>query len=598
MTNKNMVLCLYLVLGFMLYDLYFDIAWPFSPHNHYIVEVVMAILRVYLIFAVISLTSPGLSKLPCALYIPLKAPKSLETQLTPSPELPSQNLDLVKMLVSFLLSLFLIHFKVRLIQNFSLSNFFISVLALTTIIFTLTFMLCRKVLYLTSWRQMVKHRTTLNCLLELLLFPAVIILKLFLSLLDPVYKIVLHVTPQFNFSLVEYFWSLKSKFFLSSIMTICLFVSHSILLNLGITQNSSFDCELPYTVYLVTAAIVLIISALPFPFLVGSYVVTIIIFGETFDATSRSHLEMPLLFPILYLSFGLLLSYPCAKLLKLHHPGFLFSMFIRSKRFVTTIQVVDITGKFHIFTFAPYATIKDLRSQINAKFRITSNLYWLSCCGKPLLGGLPLDEISRTVFMHGRLTGGAQCCLKGCENEAGSRKFDSMVGQYELKCTPDDIIPESFKDLRVCDKHYSSLSARGHKPPKGKGSTKSRSDAQLGILKTTPCIVTCLQCNNKVCLSSDVPCNKHNISVFKHLFSVACNFLDERNENKTDLHNDLYTCIGPCDGTFPDYICMSCQPFFLKSIKIENEYNETKKMFQRKESCSTSMRTQPDIKSR
>ena len=407
---------------------------------------------------------------------------------------------------------------------------------------------------------MVKHRTTLNCLLELLLFPAVIILKLFLSLLDPVYKSLLHVhlTPRFNFSLVQYFWSLKSKVFLSSLMTICLFVSHGILLHLGIT-NSSFNCELPYAVYLVTAAIVFIISVLPFPFVVGSYVVTIIIFGEMFDATSRSCLEMPVLFPILYLSFGVLLSYPCTKLLELHHPGFLFGKLIRSKRFVTTIQLVDITGKSHIFSFAPYATIKDLRSQINAKFRITSDLYWLSCCGKPLRDFLPLNEISRTVFMHGRLTGGAQCCLRGCENEAGSRKFDSMVGQYELKCTPDDITSEILRDLRVCDKHYSSLSARGHKPPKGKSSTRSRSDAQLGILKTTPCIVTCSQCSNKVCLSSDVPCKKHNISVFKNLFSVACNFLDERNGNKTDLHNNLYTCIDPCDETFPDYICMSCR---------------------------------------
>ena len=82
MTNKNMVLCIYLVMGFLLYGLYFDIAWPFSPHNHYIVEVVMAILLVYLVFAVISFTFPGLSKLQCALYIPLKAPKSLEKQLT------------------------------------------------------------------------------------------------------------------------------------------------------------------------------------------------------------------------------------------------------------------------------------------------------------------------------------------------------------------------------------------------------------------------------------------------------------------------------------------------------------------------------------
>ena len=64
MTTKNMVLCIYLVMGFLLYDLYFDIAWPFSPHNHYIVEVVMAILHVYIVFPVISLTFPGLSKLP------------------------------------------------------------------------------------------------------------------------------------------------------------------------------------------------------------------------------------------------------------------------------------------------------------------------------------------------------------------------------------------------------------------------------------------------------------------------------------------------------------------------------------------------------
>ena len=50
-------------MGLLLYDLYFDIAWPLSPHNHYIVEVVMAILLVYIVFAVISLTFPGLSKL-------------------------------------------------------------------------------------------------------------------------------------------------------------------------------------------------------------------------------------------------------------------------------------------------------------------------------------------------------------------------------------------------------------------------------------------------------------------------------------------------------------------------------------------------------
>ena len=219
----------------------------------------------------------------------------------------------------------------------------------------------------------------------MLLLPAVIILKLFLSLLDPVYNILLHVKPQFNFSLVQYFRRLKSQLFFSYLMTICLFVSDGFLLNLGITKNCSLKCEPEYPVYLATAAFLLIISALPFSFFVGLYVVTIIIFGETFDASSRSCTEMPLLFPILYFSFGVLLSYPCA-------------MLIRFKRLITTIQVVDITGKPHTLTFAPYATIKDLRSQINTKFRITSDLYWLSCCGKPLFYFFTFGRNKRNSF--------------------------------------------------------------------------------------------------------------------------------------------------------------------------------------------------------
>ena len=46
-------------MGFLLYDLYFDISWPLSPHKHYIVEVVMSMLLVYIVFAVISLTFSG-----------------------------------------------------------------------------------------------------------------------------------------------------------------------------------------------------------------------------------------------------------------------------------------------------------------------------------------------------------------------------------------------------------------------------------------------------------------------------------------------------------------------------------------------------------
>ena len=157
----------------------------------------------------------------------------------------SKTLHVVKMLVSSVLSFFIIHFKVRVIQNFNLSNFLVSLLALTTIIFYTDFsVLQESILCMVSLRQMIKYRPTLNCLLEMLLLPAVINLKLFLSLLDPVYNILLRVKPQFKFSLVQYFWRLKSQLFFSCLMTIYLFVSHGFLLNLGITKNCSLKCEL------------------------------------------------------------------------------------------------------------------------------------------------------------------------------------------------------------------------------------------------------------------------------------------------------------------------------------------------------------------
>ena len=126
MMNKNILLCIYLTMGFLLYDLYFDIAWLFSPHNHKIVYLVMAVVRVHIVFAVISISFPGLSNLPCALCIPSKPPSFLETQIPHSFELQSKTFHVVKMLVSSVLSFFIIHFKVKVIQNFNLSNFLVS----------------------------------------------------------------------------------------------------------------------------------------------------------------------------------------------------------------------------------------------------------------------------------------------------------------------------------------------------------------------------------------------------------------------------------------------------------------------------------------
>ena len=127
-------------------------------------------------------------------------------------------------------------------------------------------------------------------------------------------------------------------------------------------------------------------------------------------------------------------------MVKCYHPGFFFSMAFKSKRFVTFILVIDVKGKSHSFFFAPYATVFDLRSQVNSKFNITSDLYWLSNRGKPLHDFVSLKEISGAVIMNGRLTGGAKCCLKGCENDTGESKFDSLIGRYEIKHNPQDLI--------------------------------------------------------------------------------------------------------------------------------------------------------------
>ena len=184
--------------------------------------------------------------------------------------------------------------------------------------------------------------------------------------------------------------------------------------------------------------------------------------------------------------------------------------------------------------------------------------------------------------MNGRLTGGPKCCLKGCENDVGIRKFDSLIGRYELKLSSQELTDQDdVNNLRVCNKHYSSLASRRHKPAKGKTPCKTRSDAYHGILKVNPCILQCSQYKKIVCLSSDIPCLKHNINVFNNLFSAACKFLDETNGSKTGFHHDLYQERDSNDKSQVNYICMSCQPFFLKSVKIQDEYKKARAMFEK-----------------
>ena len=72
------------------------------------------------------------------------------------------------------------------------------------------------------------------------------------------------------------------------------------------------------------------------------FVVSVIILGENFDASSRHSAEIPLLCLVLYIFIGILFSYPCVKMVEFHHPGFLFSMVFKSTRLVASILVVDI----------------------------------------------------------------------------------------------------------------------------------------------------------------------------------------------------------------------------------------------------------------
>ena len=111
------------------------------------------------------------------------------------------------------------------------------------------------------------------------------------------------------------------------------------------------------------------------------------------------------------------------------------------KGYVTSILVVDLIGKSHSFTFAPHGMVFDLKSHINSKFNVTSDLYWLSNKGKPLQHDfVPLQEISAgQCYNEWAFTGGAKCCLKGCENDVGIGKFDSLIGRYRIEVVPQEL---------------------------------------------------------------------------------------------------------------------------------------------------------------
>ena len=141
----------------------------------------------------------------------------------------------------------------------------------------------------------VKYSQTPNYLLGIIFFPSIFIIKLFLPLLEPLYKTCLQFKSTSKYSLVQYFWSLAPKVFLSNVMVTCLLLYCSTLFN--ITTILSLGAGYLVPLYLAATVLLLAISALPYRFLAGFYFLTAITVGESFDTSSIHPTDLPLLFP-------------------------------------------------------------------------------------------------------------------------------------------------------------------------------------------------------------------------------------------------------------------------------------------------------------
>ena len=148
---------------------------------------------------------------------------------------------------------------------------------------------------------------------------------------------------------MQYFWNLASKVLLR-VMVTCLLLYYSVLLNLATNQTLVVGHSVPF--YLAATSLILTISVLPYQFLAVPYLVFVSTVGESFYASS-THPRDPLLFPVLYLSLGTLLSYPCLKMVEPHHPGTFFSMVFRFKRFVTSTMYFSYRYNRKITLFLP-----------------------------------------------------------------------------------------------------------------------------------------------------------------------------------------------------------------------------------------------------
>ena len=157
------------------------------------------------------------------------------------------NLGVLQWALLMLLCSCLQHFQTRQFHHISLSNLFYSTMTFVCAVLRIIVLMNWEIMCKTCSKHIVKYSQTLYYLLEVIFFLAVVILNLFLYLLEPLYKTCLHPRSLSRFSLVQYFWNLASKVFLSTVMVTCLLLYFSILLNLTTNQTLVWAILFPFT---------------------------------------------------------------------------------------------------------------------------------------------------------------------------------------------------------------------------------------------------------------------------------------------------------------------------------------------------------------
>ena len=194
-----MVLLLVVLTAILLFDLVFNFTCFFPEQCHFIVHLVASFLYNQVVMAAISAAFPNIARLPNSLYVPSSSCQIVinESHTSGLGQLIikhiDSNLDVLQCVLLLLLCLCLQHFETRQFHHTDQPNLFFSAFicicaALTVIVLINWENMCK-----TCSKQIVKYNQMLNYLLEIILFPAVGTLKLFLHLLEPLYKACLHI---------------------------------------------------------------------------------------------------------------------------------------------------------------------------------------------------------------------------------------------------------------------------------------------------------------------------------------------------------------------------------------------------------------------